>query len=84
MSLSRRAFAKEFKEGAVRRLELRAPVARVARAYELKPRFPPQPGASSSVFTAKGGCTHRWTAARRRSLNECWPYRRPGGTEALP
>jgi transposase-like protein len=37
MSLSRRTFTKEFKESAVRRLELRASVARVARACKLNP-----------------------------------------------
>jgi len=35
MSLSRRTFTKEFKEGAVRRLELGASVAEVARACEV-------------------------------------------------
>jgi transposase-like protein len=37
MSLSRRTFTKEFKEGAVRRLELGASVAEVARACEVNP-----------------------------------------------
>ncbi len=37
MSLSRRAFRKEFKEGAARRLELGASVAEVARACEVNP-----------------------------------------------
>jgi transposase-like protein len=37
MSLSRRSFTKEFKEGAVRRLELGASVAGVARACEVNP-----------------------------------------------
>ena len=35
MSMSRRTFAKEFKEGAVRRLELGASVGEVARACEV-------------------------------------------------
>jgi transposase len=35
MSLSRRAFTKEFKEAAVRRLELGASIAEVARACEV-------------------------------------------------
>ena len=37
MSLSRRMFTKEFKQGAVRRLELGASVAEVARACEVNP-----------------------------------------------
>jgi transposase len=37
MGLSRRTFTKEFKEAAVRRLELGAPVAEVARACEVNP-----------------------------------------------
>jgi transposase len=37
MSLSRRTFTKEFKEAAVRRLELRASIAEVARACEVNP-----------------------------------------------
>jgi len=37
MSLSRRTFTKEFKEGAVRRLALGASVAEVARACEVNP-----------------------------------------------
>ena len=37
MSLSRRTFTKEFKETAVRRLELGASVAEVARACEVNP-----------------------------------------------
>ena len=37
MSLSRRTFTKEFKEGAVRRLELGASVAEVTRACEVNP-----------------------------------------------
>jgi transposase len=37
MSLSRRTFTKEFKEGAVGRLELGASVAEVARACEVNP-----------------------------------------------
>lgn len=37
MSLSRRQFTKEFKEAAVRRLELGASVAEVARACEVNP-----------------------------------------------
>jgi transposase len=37
MSLSRRTFTKEFKEAAVRRLELETLVAEVARACELNP-----------------------------------------------
>ncbi len=37
MSLSRRRFTKEFKEAAVRRLELGASVAEVARACEVNP-----------------------------------------------
>jgi len=39
MSLSRRTFTKEFKEGAVRRLELGASVAEVARACEANPNI---------------------------------------------
>ena len=35
MSLSRRSFTKEFKEAAVRRLELGASIAEVARACEV-------------------------------------------------
>jgi transposase len=37
MSLSRRSFTTEFKQGAVRRLELGASVAEVARACEVNP-----------------------------------------------
>jgi transposase len=37
MGLSRRKFTKEFKEEAVRRLELRASLAEVARACEVNP-----------------------------------------------
>jgi transposase-like protein len=37
MSLSRRAYTKEFKEAAVRRLELGASIAEVARACEVNP-----------------------------------------------
>jgi transposase len=37
MSLSRRSFSKEFKESTVRRLELGASVAEVARACEVNP-----------------------------------------------
>jgi transposase-like protein len=37
MSLSRRTFTKEFKEAGVRRLELGASVAEVARACEVNP-----------------------------------------------
>ena len=37
MGLSRRKFTKEFKEAAVRRLELGAPLAEVARACEVNP-----------------------------------------------
>ena len=37
MSLSRRKFTKEFKEAAVRRLELGASIAEVARACEVNP-----------------------------------------------
>ena len=37
MSLSRRTFTKEFKEAAVRRLELGASIAEVARACEVNP-----------------------------------------------
>ena len=37
MSLSRRTFTKEFKDAAVRRLELGASVAEVARACEVSP-----------------------------------------------
>ena len=37
MSLSRRSFTKEFKEAAVRRLELGASIAEVARACEVNP-----------------------------------------------
>ena len=37
MSLSRRTFTKEFKEAAVRRLELGASIAEVARACEVDP-----------------------------------------------
>jgi len=37
MSLSRRSFTKEFKEAAVRRLELGASLAEVARACEVNP-----------------------------------------------
>jgi transposase len=37
MSLSRRTFTKEFKEAAVRRLELGASIAEVARAREVNP-----------------------------------------------
>ena len=37
MSLSRRQFTKEFKEAAVRRLELGASMAEVARACEVNP-----------------------------------------------
>ena len=37
MSLSRRMYTKEFKEGALRRLELGASVAEVARACEVNP-----------------------------------------------
>jgi transposase len=37
MSLSRRLFSKEFKEAAVRRLELGASIAEVARACEVNP-----------------------------------------------
>jgi transposase len=37
MSLSRRIFTKEFKEAAVRRLELGASIAEVARACEVNP-----------------------------------------------
>lgn len=37
MSLSRRTFTKEFKEGAARRPELGASVAEVARACEVNP-----------------------------------------------
>ena len=37
MSLSRRIFSKEFKETAVRRLELGASIAEVARACEVNP-----------------------------------------------
>ena len=37
MSLSRRTFTKEFKEAAVRRLELGASLAEVARACEVNP-----------------------------------------------
>ena len=37
MSLSRRTFTKEFKEGAVRRLELGASVVEVARTCEVNP-----------------------------------------------
>ena len=37
MSLSRRLFTKEFKEAAVRRLELGASIAEVARACEVNP-----------------------------------------------
>ncbi len=37
MSLSRRTFTKEFKEAAVRRLELGAAIAEVARACEVNP-----------------------------------------------
>jgi transposase len=37
MSLSRRRFTKEFKEAAVRRLELGAAIAEVARACEVNP-----------------------------------------------
>ena len=37
MSLSRRTFSKEFKEAAVRRLELGASIAEVARACEVNP-----------------------------------------------
>jgi transposase-like protein len=37
MSLSRRQFTKEFKEAAVRRLELGASIAEVARACEVNP-----------------------------------------------
>jgi hypothetical protein len=36
MSLSRRSFSKEFKEAAVRRLELGASIAEVARACEVR------------------------------------------------
>lgn len=39
MSLSRRQFTREFKEAAVRRLELGASVAEVARACEVKPNL---------------------------------------------
>ena len=38
MSLSRRTFTKEFKEAAVRRLELGASLAEVARAWEGNPK----------------------------------------------
>jgi transposase len=37
MSVSRRSFSKEFKEAAVRRLELGASIAEVARACEVNP-----------------------------------------------
>ena len=37
MSLSRRSFTKEFKEAAVRRLELGASIAEVSRACEVNP-----------------------------------------------
>jgi len=37
MSLSRRTFTKEFKEAAIRRLELGASIAEVARACEVNP-----------------------------------------------
>jgi transposase len=37
MSVSRRSFTKEFKEAAVRRLELGASIAEVARACEVNP-----------------------------------------------
>src|SRR5262250_1511521 len=37
MSLSRRAFSKEFKEAAVRRMQLGASIAEVARACEVNP-----------------------------------------------
>ena len=37
MGLSRRVFSREFKLGAVRRLEMRATVAEVARACEINP-----------------------------------------------
>jgi len=37
MSLSRRSFTREFKEAAVRRLELAASIAEVARACEVNP-----------------------------------------------
>ena len=37
MSLSRRIFSKEFKEAAVRRLELGASICEVARACEVNP-----------------------------------------------
>jgi hypothetical protein len=39
MSLSRRMFTKEFKEAALRRLELRASIAEVARACEVNPNL---------------------------------------------
>jgi hypothetical protein len=40
MSLSRRTFTKEFKEGAVRRLEFGASLAGVRRACGVNPGFP--------------------------------------------
>jgi hypothetical protein len=61
MSLSRRSFTKEFKEAAVRRLELGASIAEVARACEVL-------AAVSEGATVAGprGPQRRWLMAANR------------------
>ena len=67
MSLSRRAFTKEFKESAVRRLELEASVAEVARACEVNPNVLYRwrrelPKYAAKAFPGEG---HRWIEENR-------------------
>ncbi len=85
MSLSRRKFTKEFKEAAVRRLEMGASIAEVARACEVNPnvlhRWRRELAEHGS--TTRSVSTPHWATARRRSLNKRSLSRRPGCTDAL-
>ena len=71
MSLSRKKFTKEFKDAAVRRLELGASVAEVARASEVNPNVLHRWRRELAEVLASIGCfiervynDTRWVAAR--------------------
>src|SRR6202011_1945634 len=71
MGLSRRQFTKEFKLAAVRRLEMGASIAEVARAFEVNPNVPYRwrrefRGGSDNAFPGPG--QRRWEESRVAQL----------------
>ena len=77
MGFSRRKFTKEFKEEAVRRLELGASLAEVARACEVSPNVLHPLAARTAGLWRQSFCRIRATPHRggpdRRTGAQSWP-----------